>query len=121
MGGKSKLLDERLLEKLYEESNIYDQQANENVRQLKSHVSALADRTILHRLPDNQAEVVKDAVEQLDRSVESLKESLTQMRRYIDMKLAGAVSFSERSDEAFKPLILSGHVKALSGIAGLKK
>lgn len=121
MGGKSKLLDEKLLELLYTESSRFDQQANDNVKQLKRQLSNMADRTMLHLLADGQAAIVKEAVERLDRSVESLKDSLDQMRRLIDMKLAGAVTFSDRSSNAARPLILSGHVKAFDGLAGLKK
>lgn|GEM_PF-1618403 len=121
MGGKARLLDEKLLEQLYADSNTFDQQANDNVKQLKTQLSLLADRTMLQRLPDGQADTVKAAVERLDQAVESLKESIDRTRRFIDMKLTGAVSFSDRSADTARPLILSGHVKAFDGLAGLKK
>jgi hypothetical protein len=94
MGGKTKLLDLEQLEKLYAESRGYEQRVNTGLQVIQKELNKLNELSIRNAVARERGREWKKAVSLADNAIAALKENFEQTKRFIEVKLAGAVNLS---------------------------
>ena len=92
MGGKSKLLDARKLESLYSQSRAYELQIQSGMQSIQKQLVSLSELSIQQPGGSAQSQMLRAAVVQAGDAIERLKANCEQTKRFVDAKLAGAVS-----------------------------
>lgn len=92
MGGKSKLLDAHKLESLYSHSRDYEQQILSGMQSIQKQLVSLSELSIQQPGGSTRSQMLRAAVMQASDAIERLKANCDQTKRFIDAKLAGAVS-----------------------------
>jgi len=90
MGGKSMLLDPKLLETLFQESRNFERLASECMNAIYIQLSKLNDLALIRSLPGERGEQARSAIVGVTEAVEMLKQDLDETKHFVDRKLAGA-------------------------------
>lgn len=90
MGGKSMLLDPKLLEMLFQESRNFERMAGECMNAIHIQLSRLNDLALIRSLPGERGEQARSAIIGVTEAVEMLKQDLDETKLFVDRKLAGA-------------------------------
>ena len=99
MGGKTKLLDPKILEVLYTESREYEKQTYNSLQIIRNELGKLRDPSFQQGLPEEKASQTKAAISNVSDAFEYLKEQLETMSRVIDVKLAGAAQYAQEDNQ----------------------
>ena len=90
MGGKSMLLDPKLLETLFQESRNFERMATECMNAIHIQLSKLNDLALIRSLPGERGEQARSVIVGVTEAVETLKQDLDETKHFVDRKLAGA-------------------------------
>ncbi|XID94294.1 hypothetical protein ACF3MZ_07155 [Paenibacillaceae bacterium WGS1546] len=121
MGGKTKLLDLRLLETLYAESRSYEHRASAGVQVIQRELAKLNELAIRQAIAGKRDNDLKKAVSRADGAIAALKENFEQTKRFMEVKLAGAVNLSPIRRNASGPVHPASSSEAFPFDARLKK
>lgn len=92
MGGKSMLLDPKLLEKLFQESRSFERVAGECLNAIHAELSKLNDLALIRTLPGERGEQARSTIVGVTEAAELLKQDLDETKSFVDRKLAGAAN-----------------------------